>query len=77
MLCARSLRALFGTDALRNAVHGSDSTIAAAREIMFFFPHLLLGAEPFDRRTKPELRMLQPVLLKVRSWIFIWISSLA
>ena len=33
-----SLRALFGTDGQRNAVHGSDSTNSAVREIHFFFP---------------------------------------
>lgn len=32
-----SLRARFGTDGRRNAVHGSDSTGAAARELKFFF----------------------------------------
>lgn len=32
-----SLRALFGTDGTRNAVHGSDSTASANREIDFFF----------------------------------------
>lgn len=33
-----TLRALFGTDGTRNAVHGSDSAYSAAREIEFFFP---------------------------------------
>ena len=33
-----SLRALFGTDNQKNAVHGSDSTNSAVREIHFFFP---------------------------------------
>lgn len=32
-----SLRALFGTDGTKNAVHGSDSPQSAAREIDFFF----------------------------------------
>lgn len=32
-----SLRKLFGTDVGRNAVHGSDTPAAAAREIKFFF----------------------------------------
>lgn len=32
-----SLRARFGTDGRRNAVHGSDSAAAAARELKFFF----------------------------------------
>ena len=40
------LRARFGTDASRNAVHGSDSKLNAARESKFFFPdcECLLGA---------------------------------
>ena len=33
-----SIRALYGTDNQRNAVHGSDSIEAALREIHFFFP---------------------------------------
>eukprot|EP01137_Pigoraptor_chileana_P031994 Opistho-2@20677 len=33
-----SLRALYGTDGRRNAVHGSDSVESAKREIAFFFP---------------------------------------
>jgi adenylate kinase len=34
---AWSLRAAFGTDGRRNAVHGSDSAFSSAREISFFF----------------------------------------
>ncbi|XP_067851924.1 nucleoside diphosphate kinase homolog 5 [Heptranchias perlo] len=33
-----SLRALYGTDDLRNAVHGSETASAAEREIRFMFP---------------------------------------
>ena len=33
-----SLRAIYGTDDQRNAVHGSDSQKGAEREIRFFFP---------------------------------------
>lgn len=36
-----SLRALYGTDGTENATHGSDSPASAAREIKFFFPHLV------------------------------------
>mmetsp|Transcript_9549 Transcript_9549/g.24225 ORF Transcript_9549/g.24225 Transcript_9549/m.24225 type:complete len:258 (-) Transcript_9549:229-1002(-) len=35
-----SLRAKYGTDKTRNALHGSDSEASAVREIGFFFPHL-------------------------------------
>uniref|UniRef100_G3PKD7 Nucleoside diphosphate kinase homolog 7 n=1 Tax=Gasterosteus aculeatus aculeatus TaxID=481459 RepID=G3PKD7_GASAC len=34
----RSVRAQFGTDAVKNVGHGSDSLAAAARELEFFFP---------------------------------------
>jgi nucleoside diphosphate kinase len=34
----KSLRALYGTDSIKNAVHGSKSEEAAKREIKFFFP---------------------------------------
>lgn len=33
-----SLRAFFGTDGTKNAVHGSDSTTSVKREIGFWFP---------------------------------------
>eukprot|EP00826_Nyctotherus_ovalis_P050183 TRINITY_DN612_c0_g2_i12.p1 TRINITY_DN612_c0_g2~~TRINITY_DN612_c0_g2_i12.p1 ORF type:complete len:282 (-),score=71.56 TRINITY_DN612_c0_g2_i12:268-1113(-) len=33
----KSIRALFGTDALKNAVHGSDSSFAAAKELDYIF----------------------------------------
>ncbi len=32
-----SLRAIFGTDGTKNAVHGSDSTTSVKREIGFWF----------------------------------------
>ena len=40
----KSIRALFGTDGTRNAVHGSDSPASAARELEFFF-----GGNPASR----------------------------
>ena len=33
-----SLRAVYGTDSTKNALHGSDSYSSAEREIHFFFP---------------------------------------
>mmetsp|Transcript_16047 Transcript_16047/g.66106 ORF Transcript_16047/g.66106 Transcript_16047/m.66106 type:complete len:227 (+) Transcript_16047:472-1152(+) len=33
-----SIRARYGTDVQKNAAHGSDSSVAAEREIKFFFP---------------------------------------
>ena len=43
----RSLRALYGTDATRNAAHGSDSTSSASRELRLMFgrfPSIVPGA---------------------------------
>ncbi|XP_007662155.1 nucleoside diphosphate kinase homolog 5 isoform X2 [Ornithorhynchus anatinus] len=36
-----SLRAIYGTDDLRNAVHGSDTFAAAEKEIRFMFPAVI------------------------------------
>lgn len=41
-----TIRAKFGTDQTRNATHGSDSPISAARELKFFFPKLILDPVP-------------------------------
>lgn len=35
-----TIRARFGTQVTRNAVHGSDSAASAAREVGYFFPQL-------------------------------------
>ena len=42
-----SLRALFGTDGTKNAVHGSDSRESVEREVSFFF-----GPEGKDKPMK-------------------------
>jgi nucleoside-diphosphate kinase len=34
-----TMRRMFGTDKTHNAVHGSDSSDSALRELMLFFPH--------------------------------------
>ena len=39
-VCVHSLRARYGRTATANALHGSDSRIAAEREIAYFFPSL-------------------------------------
>ncbi|XP_042459208.1 probable nucleoside diphosphate kinase 5 isoform X2 [Zingiber officinale] len=39
-----SIRAMCGSSAQRNCVHGSDSALAAAREILFFFGDISAGA---------------------------------
>ena len=40
----QSLRALYGSDVTRNAVHGSDSVFSALRELAFFFPGSLASS---------------------------------
>jgi hypothetical protein len=63
--CARSLRAMFGTDGTRNAVHGSDSPASAACEIKFFFPHLELEPLlPAEQAKAYIAEKLQPALSK-------------
>ncbi|XP_077466399.1 nucleoside diphosphate kinase homolog 5-like [Stigmatopora argus] len=47
-----SLRAKYGTSDLQNAVHGSDSFHAAAREIKYMFPNASI--ETFPTRQEPE-----------------------
>eukprot|EP00747_Dinoflagellata_sp_TGD_P161703 gnl/TRDRNA2_/TRDRNA2_178467_c0_seq1.p1 gnl/TRDRNA2_/TRDRNA2_178467_c0~~gnl/TRDRNA2_/TRDRNA2_178467_c0_seq1.p1 ORF type:complete len:1499 (-),score=413.44 gnl/TRDRNA2_/TRDRNA2_178467_c0_seq1:56-4552(-) len=44
-LFPRSLRARYGRDGQRNALHGSSSAKSAGREVRFFFPEL--GADPY------------------------------
>ena len=39
-----TLRARYGTDQTRNALHGSDSYLSAEREIKFMFPESKLGS---------------------------------
>jgi len=60
-----SIRALFGTDNQRNAVHGSDSTEAAVREIHFFFPDAVIEPLPTSQEAKDYLaKAVNPTLLK-------------
>ncbi|KAI9142275.1 nucleoside diphosphate kinase [Paraphysoderma sedebokerense] len=58
-----SVRAQFGTDNQRNAVHGSDSDVNAEREIKFFFPNAPVDQLPTNRQIKEYLeKVLYPVL---------------
>lgn len=58
-----SIRARFGTDNRRNAVHGSDSAASAARELQFFFgakrgnPTSTLSSESVLCLIKPHVLM--------------------
>eukprot|EP00128_Syssomonas_multiformis_P000034 Colp12_sorted_trinity150504_noHs@5425 len=61
----KSIRALFGTNGQRNAVHGSDSTQSAAREILFMFPQTILEPLPTSAQAKEAItKNLNPVLLR-------------
>eukprot|EP00931_Biecheleriopsis_adriatica_P003691 TRINITY_DN105467_c0_g1_i1.p1 TRINITY_DN105467_c0_g1~~TRINITY_DN105467_c0_g1_i1.p1 ORF type:complete len:1485 (-),score=426.76 TRINITY_DN105467_c0_g1_i1:23-4477(-) len=50
-----SLRARFGRDGQRNAVHGSESARAAGREIRFFFPDMGIDPLPDDSEVRDFL----------------------
>lgn len=45
----KSIRAQFGTNVTRNAVHGSDSPASATREIKFFFPNQDLELDIYSK----------------------------
>jgi len=55
-----SIRATYGTDTRRNAVHASDSYEVAARELAFFMPKFqkpyVPGTEPPIERTLALIR---------------------
>jgi len=50
-----SLRAIYGTDDQRNALHGSDSFSSAEREIRFFFPDSIIEPVPTGQAAKDYL----------------------
>ncbi|MCS7188556.1 MAG: nucleoside-diphosphate kinase [Bacteroidia bacterium] len=50
-----TLRALFGTNVERNAVHGSDSPESARREIAFFFSEMELMFPLVEQKIPAEL----------------------
>lgn len=60
-----SIRALYGTDNQRNAVHGSDSIESALREIHFFFPDAIIEPILSDGDAKNYMTCnVNPTLLK-------------
>ncbi|XP_025022402.1 nucleoside diphosphate kinase homolog 5 [Python bivittatus] len=60
-----SLRAIYGTDDLRNGLHGSASFSSAEREIRFMFPEVLIEPIPAGQAAKDYLNMyVTPTLLK-------------
>lgn len=54
-MCFHSLRAIYGTDDQRNALHGSDSFTSAEREIRFFFPDSIIEPVPSEQAAKDYL----------------------
>ncbi|XP_072117582.1 thioredoxin domain-containing protein 6-like isoform X3 [Mobula birostris] len=64
-----SLRALYGTEKLFNAVHGCDDKEQAARELAFFFPSFGAGSEAHNdaetgQRVEKTLALIRPDILK-------------
>ncbi|XP_055410715.1 nucleoside diphosphate kinase homolog 5 isoform X1 [Bubalus kerabau] len=60
-----SLRAIYGTDELRNALHGSNDFAAAEREIRFMFPAVIVEPIPVGQAAKDYLNLyVMPTLLK-------------
>ncbi|XP_059823065.1 thioredoxin domain-containing protein 6 isoform X2 [Hypanus sabinus] len=64
-----SLRALYGTEKLFNAVHGCDDEEQAARELAFFFPNFGAGSEAHHdaeagQRVEKTLALIRPDILK-------------
>ena len=62
-----SLRAKFGTDAIRNAAHGSASPAAAYRELKLFFPKTLpreLTVALVDQGVRKSLPAFGQLLLR-------------
>uniref|UniRef100_A0ABI7YQN7 NME/NM23 family member 5 n=1 Tax=Felis catus TaxID=9685 RepID=A0ABI7YQN7_FELCA len=60
-----SLRAIYGTDDLRNALHGSNDFAAAEREIRFMFPEVIIEPIPVGQAAKDYLNLyVTPTLLK-------------
>ncbi|KAL5018787.1 hypothetical protein ScPMuIL_004509 [Solemya velum] len=59
------LRAVYGTDDQRNAIHGSDSFSSAQREIRFFFPDSIVEPVPIGQAAVDYLaKAINPTLLK-------------
>ncbi|XP_077433840.1 nucleoside diphosphate kinase homolog 5-like [Vanacampus margaritifer] len=59
------LRTKYGTSDLQNALHGSESFQAAAREIKFMFPNTLIEAFPTKEETEEYLgRYVKETLLQ-------------
>uniref|UniRef100_A0A0B7BLA3 Nucleoside diphosphate kinase homolog 5 n=1 Tax=Arion vulgaris TaxID=1028688 RepID=A0A0B7BLA3_9EUPU len=59
------LRAIYGTDDQKNALHGSDSFTSSQREIRFFFPDSIIEPVAIGQAAKDYLsKSVNPTLLK-------------
>ena len=72
LLHPHSIRAQFGTDKKMNAVHASDGSEMAARELAFFFPKfdVPMYPEPPIQRT---LALIRPEALKEHKGLCNWL----
>ncbi|EGD74368.1 nucleoside diphosphate kinase, partial [Salpingoeca rosetta] len=60
-----SLRAKYGTDNTRNALHGSDSLVSAMREIKFFFPETPVASSSDAGEAREYLeKQVNPTLIR-------------
>ena len=83
----RSMRAQYGTDTTHNAVHGSDSSESARREIKFFFSNVSLPIlEPSEAREYMETHLSTVLRLaltelckqkpaKPKEWLAQWLLA--
>ena len=59
-----SLRAIYGTDDQRNALHGSDAVASAEREVRFFFPDSVFEPVNADAVRDFLAKQVNPTLIK-------------
>jgi nucleoside diphosphate kinase len=59
-----SLRAIYGTDDQRNALHGSDGLVSAEREIRFFFPDAVFEPVNADAVRDYLAKSVNPTLIR-------------
>merc|ERR1712071_618169 len=82
------VRALYGSDIVKNAVHGSANATLAQKEIQFFFPNQLVGEQMTKTETDDYVATeLMPALNKgliklceskpenPRQWLANWLAS--
>lgn len=59
-----SLRAQYGTETLHNAVHGSEDSNHASRELAFFFPNFRVEQDGEEERVERTLALIRPGLAR-------------